>query len=164
MVTLAAMAGDLALHPMAEQLAFLLGRWEGASLGLWAPGEPLEFRDVIEFGHVGKPFLAYEQHTWRADGTPSHGERGYLIATGAGTVEWALAQPSGILEALTGTVESGRVTLRTGAVARTAGAKHVTDVARDYAVDGDELRYELQIAMNGEPLAAHISGTLHRTA
>jgi hypothetical protein len=158
------MADDLELHPLLRQVDFLLGRWEGTSLGLWVPGERLEFRDVIEFRHVGKPHLSYDQQTWRAGGVPSHGERGYLIAIGPGTVDWTLAQPAGVVEILTGEVADQRVTLRSGSIVLTPSAKPVTDVHRVYEVAGDTLTYELQIAMNGEPLAPHIAGTLSRVS
>jgi hypothetical protein len=156
------MADEPELHPLLEQVAFLLGRWEGSALGLWAPGERLEFRDVVEFRHVGKPYLTYDQQTWRSDGAASHGERGYLISAGAGAVSWTLAQPSGVVEVLAGEVVGRRVELRTGTITLAPDAKPVTDVHRIYSVDGEELTYEVQIGMNGEDLAPHIAGTLRR--
>jgi hypothetical protein len=154
-------SANVELHEQLVPVSFLLGRWTGASVGLWIPGQALEFIDEIEFGHVGKPYLSYSQQTWR-DGAASHGERGYLISAGDGTVGWTLAQPSGIVEVLSGSVSGTRIELRTGAITIAAGAKPVTDVERIYEVDGDELTYRLRIAMNDEPLVDHIVGTLHR--
>ena len=114
------------------------------------------------FDHVGKPNLGYRQQTWRLDGVASHGEAGYLIAAGPGRVNWTVAEPSGIVEALTGSVDGQRLELEAAAIALAPGAKRVTAVERSLWVEGDVLRYELRIAMNDEPLADHISGELRR--
>jgi hypothetical protein len=151
------------LHPALEPLAFLVGHWSGASEGLWVPGEPIVFRDEIEFGHVGKPYLIYLQRTWLEDGTPSHGEAGYLSAAGDGELTLTVAEPSGIVEVHAGTVAGTTLELRLVALGRGPSAKPVTGVERRLSVDGDVLEYSVRIAMNGEEPADHIRGTLRLT-
>jgi hypothetical protein len=155
---------DPPLHPSLSPIAFLLGRWKGEALGLWSPESPISFRDEVVFGHVGKHYLTFRQQAWRRDGLASHGESGYLTIEGDGTITWTIAEPTGIVEVHSGTVDGSRLEVRCAAIGRGPDATNVTAVERSVSVDGDELTYRIRIGMNGEPPAEHIEGRLLRSA
>lgn len=152
------------LHPLASQLAFLLGEWEGEGEGAYEPGvAPFAYREWVRFWHVGKPFLAYTQRTAALDdGRPLHAEMGYWRCPAAGAVELVLAHPTGFGEISAGTVSGERVSLASTVVARTATAKQVTALSRELWVEGAELHYRLGMGMHGEPVRWHLSARLRR--
>lgn len=151
------------LHPDVEVLAFLLGQWEGEGRGEYPTIEDFGYREEVTFGHVGKPFVSYTQRTWALDdGRPLHSEAGYLRPQPEGRVELVLAQPSGLVELDEGVVRGGRVELVSTLVGRTPSAKEVTEVHRLLEVDGDVLRYELEMAAVGQPRQFHLGAELHR--
>ena len=151
------------LHPDVEVLAFLLGEWRGEGRGAYPTIEDFDYRDEVVFGHVGKPFVSYAQHTWLADGSPSHTEVGYLRAQPEDRVELVVAQPGGRVEVEEGTLRSGHFELASLAVAHTGSAKEVTEIRRLIDVDGDLLRYELEMAAVGQPRQFHLEAELRRT-
>jgi hypothetical protein len=145
-------------------LSFLLGTWEGDGRGLWTgDGPPFEYRERVSLAGGERPFLTYHQSTWAADGKPLHTEAGYLRPVTEGSVEFVVAQPTGIVEVHAGAVREGRVELRSVRVEHAPTALNVTEVTRTMWVVGDELSYEVALAMNDEDLAPHLAGTLHRT-
>ena len=92
------------LHPAVAHLAPLLGIWRGAGRGDYPTIDPFEYTEEVTIGHVGKPFLAYNQRTKSADGTPMHAECGYWRPAGEQGLELLIVHPSGIGEMLVGTV------------------------------------------------------------
>ena len=92
------------LHPAVAHLAPLLGIWRGAGRGDYPTIDPFEYTEEVTIGHVGKPFLAYNQRTKSADGTPMHAECGYWRPAGERGLELLIVHPSGIGEMLVGTV------------------------------------------------------------
>ena len=92
------------LHPAVAHLAPLLGIWRGAGRGDYPTIDPFEYTEEVTIGHVGKPFLAYNQRTKSADGTPMHAECGYWRPAGQRGLELLIVHPSGIAEILVGTV------------------------------------------------------------
>ncbi len=154
--------GTLDLHPQLRPLSFLVGRWAGQGRGDYPTIDSFEYREEIEFGHAGKPFLAYRQRTWSPTGEPLHTEFGYLRPVGEAQAELVIAQPTGITEIHSGSVGDGEVCLRALHVGRSPTAKDVVTVTRDLRVVGDDLSYRLEMAAVGQELQFHLEATLHR--
>jgi THAP4-like, heme-binding beta-barrel domain len=157
------------LHPDLLMLGGLLGMWRGEGFGEYPTIAPFRYSEEVSFGHAGKPFLAYRQATTNLDnGSPAHAEAGYWRAAGGSRIELVLAHPSGIAELSAGDVEPTanglRVALRSEQVARTASAKPVVRVDRMFELDGDVLRYTLDMAAVGQEHQRHLSAELHRWA
>ena len=155
------------LHPDIAVLAPLLGTWAGAGSGEYPTIEPFEYLEEVTFGHVGKPFLAYSQRTRAAaDNRPLHAETGYLRVPSPGRIEWVLAHPTGITEVLQGTltmVDDGlELDLESSDIGLTDSAKQVDALRRRFQLDGDTLRYDVQMAAMAQPLQHHLGATLHR--
>ena len=157
------MATPSALHEDLAELVFLLGPWSGTGEGVWPPGEPFDYGEDVTFEHVGEPFLLYSQRSWSLDdGSPIHFERGFLRPTGAGVVELVLAHPIGVTEVAVGSVEAGVIELTSTAVSLTPTASPVTELRRRIEARGDELTFELYMAMEGVELQSHVRSRLAR--
>lgn len=153
----------LALHPDLVEIAFLLGTWRGEGEGTWPGGDAFRYGEELAFEHVGEPYLVYSQRSWSPDdGTPIHLERGFVRPAGRGRVELVLAHPLGIAEISEGAVRDHAIDVATTSVALAGTAKAVTELRRAIEVVGDELRYELHMAMRDIPLTSHVRSRLGR--
>lgn len=159
------------LHDQLAPLAGLVGRFEGDGAGDYPTIEPFRYREQVTVGHVGKPFLAYQQRTWHPEtGAPMHAEVGYLRVPGPAAddppdrtrVELVLAHPTGIVEIEEGTLDAGVVTLTSTTVGLTATAKDVRALRRTFRFDGDLLVYDLWMAYAHVPDTHHLHAELHR--
>ena len=151
------------LNPGLKPVEFLLGVWRGQGEGQYPTIQPFRYREEIRFSHNGKPFLIYTQRTEAIDtGQPMHGEAGYLRLVGEGRVEFVIAQPIGYAEISLGRVDGQRVDVECTAVARTPTAKPVTSISRSLWLEGDTLRYELKMGMEGTPLARHLTASFRK--
>ena len=151
------------LNPALTPVAFLLGTWRGEGEGQYPSIKPFRYREEIRFTHNGKAFLIYTQRTEAIDtGQPLHGEAGYLRLVGEGRVEFVIAQPIGFAEISLGQFNGRRIDVECTTVARTPTAKPVTSISRSLWLDGETLRYELKMGMEGVPLARHLRASFHR--
>jgi hypothetical protein len=151
------------LNPALTPVAFLLGTWRGEGEGHYPTIKPFRYREEIRFTHNGKAFLIYTQRTEAIDtGQPMHGEAGYLRSVGDGRVEFVIAQPIGYAEISLGRVDGQRIDVECARVSRTPTAKPVTSISRSFWMDGDTLRYELKMGMEGVPLARHLTASFRR--
>jgi hypothetical protein len=152
-----------AFHPDLGPIAFLLGTWAGEGEGDWPSSGPFRYGEEMSFEHVGEPFLLYAERSWAAeDGEALHFERGFLRPAGLGRVELVLAHPLGIVEVAEGSVSANAIDVASTTVATTATGSPVTELRRRFDLDGDVLRYELDMAMRDVPLIRHLKGELKR--
>jgi len=152
------------LNPALTPVAFLLGTWRGEGEGQYPSIKPFRYREEIRFAHNGKPFLIYTQRTEAIDTSqPMHGEAGFLRLVGDGRVEFVIAQPIGYAEISLGRVDGQRIEVECDSVGRTPTAKPVTSISRSLWMDGETLRYELKMGIEGFPAVRHLTASFRRT-
>jgi len=151
------------LHDDIAHLAWLLGEWTGGGAGEYPTIDSFEYKEHVEFRHVGKPFLAYSQRTKHSEtGLPLHAEAGYIRPVGLAKAELVIVQPSGIVEMHEGEIDGQTIALRSSSVITTPTAKEVTEVHRSLTVDGDTMSYTVDMAAVGLPLQHHLAAKLQR--
>lgn len=145
-------------------LAFLVGTWRGQGHGEYPTIDAFSYREEVSIGHVpGKPFLRYEQCT-SADDTdePMHTEVGFLRPLPGGTAELVIAQPSGVVETLAGSIDGTSITFHSTGVGCTPSAKMVEATTRSFELRNDTLTIRLEMAAVGRPLTHHLTSVLYR--
>ncbi len=157
------------LHPDIAVLAPLLGTWVGQGAGEYPTISSFGYAEEVSFGHIGKPFLRYDQRTKDiVDGRPLHAETGYLRVPFPGRVELVLAHPTGITEVEEGTLSVIGTTiemeLTATAIGLTESAKEVTALSRSIRVADDNLNYTLRLGAVGQLLQHHLAATLRKTS
>lgn len=158
---------DPPLHPLCAPVAFLLGTWRGEGKGDYPGLQAFVYREEMRVWHVGKPYLAFEQRTWTADeaGTMSrerHGESGYLRCADDGRLELVVAMAPGHAELSAGRVEGSRISMESIGVLDAPSASPVSAVKRTWWLDGEVLRYDVEMAALDQPMTWHLSAELRR--
>ena len=161
--------GEPELHPLLAPLRFLIGRWEGAGVVGYPTIESSNFGQEISFSHNGKPYLYYVSRSWALEqdgaiGRPLAMETGFWRPQEDGVLEVVLAHSSGITEIYLGEVTGTKIEMATDAVVRTATSQEVTAGRRLYGLIGTDLGWAYDMAAVGQPLQAHVSAQLKRTA
>lgn len=155
-------------HPLCDPVAFLLREWHGSGHGGYPGIEPFAYREEMRVRQSGKAYLAFEQRTWQTDtvgtaGRELHGESGCLGCLENGGLELVVAMAPGHAEVSRGSVDGTRITLANIGVLDTPAASTVTEVRRTWWLEGDVLRYELEMSAHDEPMSWHLSAELRRT-
>lgn len=147
-----------------EPLAFLVGTWRGEGEGEYPTIQPFRYAEEITFtGPPGKVFLAYTQRTWHPEkGFAMHTEAGYFRPVSPDRVEIVMALPTGQVEIEEGSIDGTTIDARSTTVRNTSTAKDVKALARRIGVDGDVLRYTLQMALGSQPLQPHLAAELRK--
>jgi THAP4-like, heme-binding beta-barrel domain len=154
----------IAIHPDVAPLAFLLGTWRGEGSGEYPTIDAFGYGEEMSFEHAGLAYLLYAERSWLLDEalTPVHFERGFVRPAGEGRVELVLAHPIGVVEIADGSVDGGRLDLRSIATFATPTGAPVRALRRRIEVDGDVLRYEMGMATDGVELSRHLRAELRR--
>jgi nitrobindin-like protein len=154
------------LHPLCEPVAFLLGTWHGEGHGGYPGMTEFAYREEMRVWHTGKAYLAFEQRTWQTDsdkaGREIHGELGFLRCRDGGSLELVVAMAPGHVEVSSGSVDGTRIALASVGVADAPSASLVSGVTRTWWLEGDVLRYDLEMSALDHPMAWHLSAELHR--
>lgn len=154
------------LNPLCAPVAFLLGEWRGEGSGGYAAMTPFSYREEMRVWHTGKAYLAFEQRTWQADGDKAsreiHGELGYLRCLEDRRLELMVAMAPGHVEVSSGTVAGTRVTLASVGVVDAPSAAGVSAVTRTLWLDGEVLRYDLEMSALDQPMSWHLGAELRR--
>lgn len=142
------------------------GLWSGKGRGWYPTIADFEYQETLEFTDTGRPFLTYRQTTHASDGSPLHTEAGYIRFLSDYRLEFVVAQPTGISEVLTGSVEATedgyRASLQAHQLARTETSKLVDSTNRRFVLRGESLSVEFWMAAMGQPMQPHLSSELRR--
>lgn len=142
----------------------LIGTWKGQGHGDYPTIEAFDYFEEVTFTTIPtKPFLVYTQKTRHADtGAPLHTEAGYVRSVGPGRVELTIAQPTGIVEIHSGTIEQGVYAFVSDQVVTTPTAVDVSACTRTITVSGTELSYVFAMEAVGQPMTKHLTAQLLR--
>ena len=158
-------------NPATAQNVFdqLEGTWRGEGHGGYPTIDLFDYRENLVFTRKNDSTMAYDQRTEkRTDGTdefvPSHWENGFISILENGDLELVNAQSGGRGEVLTGKIElvDSIVRLHFTSKALMNDARMVT-TARIFELEGDQLRYEMEMGTTKVPnLSRHLIILLER--
>jgi hypothetical protein len=130
--------------------------------------KPFRYGEEMRVWQVGKPYLSLEQRTWAIDeagaaGRLLHGESGYLRCAEGGSLELVVAMAPGHVEVSAGRVEGSRISLESVGVLDAPSAASVSAVKRTWWLEGEALRYDVEMSALEQPMSWHLSAELRRT-
>ncbi len=163
-------------HPLLGPLTAAVGAWQGDGTG-HLPGAPeFTWHERLVCATPGTPVLSFSQRTTRPDGSPFHAEDGWVRVPpelqtdgdGVAAVEVAVASPTGVVEALAGTLRPTTdgfvLDASSTTVAGTPAAGRVHETRRRWTWDGEELVIDFWMATPGHPDRFHHLTTRLRRA
>lgn len=155
-------------HPLLGPLVDVLGTWTGQGVGHLPDAPEFTWDERLEVTTAGTPVVSFRQRTTRPDGSPFHAEDGWvrvppeLQAEDGGRpreVELAVTSPTGVLEALAGTLTATAhgfvLDASSTMLARTPAAATVNRTRRRWTWDGDDLLVEFWMATPRHPETFH---------
>ena len=150
-----------------EQLAELVGRWEGQGSARFPTIEDCPYREELAFTwNTAEPLLHYEQRTWRlSDAEPLHWESGFLMADDDGLFTLANSQNGPRVELLEGRLASAADgVLELGLASRFhAGDARMLKTTRRWRLAGGRFSYSVWMATTRVPaLSFHLEAVLDR--
>jgi THAP4-like, heme-binding beta-barrel domain len=152
------------LHPKLASIAWLVGTWGGEGQGFYPTIQSFGYGEETRFWHSGKPLLSYRQRTWSLDdGSPLHSEAGFWRPQEDGSIELVLAHGFGVAEVSEGRIGGRRIDVVSRSLAHTSTANRVDEVHRVLVLEGEELRYEIEMAAADQPLQGHLRARLRRS-
>ena len=128
----------------------LQGTWSGEGRGQFPTVTSFDYRETLTFTRRDEKTLAYEQRTQkRYDGQTewleSHWENGFIRVLESGELELTSAQ-IGRVEVLVGTIETKNNITRIEFTSKIiANDPRMVSSARRFELDGDTLRYEMEM-------------------
>lgn len=149
----------------AHPFAMLAGTWRGQGDGFYPTVADFSYEEeLVIWPEPGRPFARWTTTTRDSTtGEGRHCEAGFLRATPDG-LELVLAHRSGVVEIATGSFSDDTLELASITMSGAPSAKQVDHITRRYELDGDVIRYTLDMAAVGVPLTAHLRAELHRVA
>jgi hypothetical protein len=158
------------VHPDLGPLAVLLGIWRGEGSGGYPTIDAFDYGEWMHFEHVGDPFLMSAQRSWLlTDDAPLHFERGFWRpGSSAARLELTLAHPLGLSEVAEGELrvdgDVTRIEVASRTIGRTSTGMAVSGLRRRYEIEGDAMRYEIDMATDATPMTRHLTATLRRAS
>jgi len=148
---------------------FLEGTWTGEGRGGYPTIKSFDYREALTFTRYDEKTLAYEQRTEkRYDGQTewliSHWQNGFIRILENGKLDLMNVQ-IGRTEVLIGSIESQDNTFRIHFVSKEiTGDPRMVSSARRFELDGDTLRYEMEMQTTAiERSKTHLKAELRRT-
>jgi hypothetical protein len=150
-------------------LESLAGTWTGEGASVYPTISTSHYREELTFTYLpGKPYLHYNQRTWRTDGSgaevPSHWETGFWRALAEDEIELLCAQSGGRVEAARGRIAStpGGFVLDLRSTLLGADPR-VEQTRRKFTLQDGSLSYEVDMQTNlVHALSVHVSAKLRK--
>uniref|UniRef100_A0A1B6L8V4 THAP4-like heme-binding domain-containing protein n=1 Tax=Graphocephala atropunctata TaxID=36148 RepID=A0A1B6L8V4_9HEMI len=162
------MQASLPIHEALKPLSWLVGRWVGNGVGEYPTITSFKYCEELEFTSLGQPLLNYVSRTWHAEKkNPMHCESGFLrIKPGTRDVAFMVSHNFGLSEVEEGQVEGCKLVTTSKDIKRMSFAKNpgVTQIHREYILQGDVLYLTLSMATTNTPLTKHLSVTYTKTS
>lgn len=151
-----------------EKLSSLIGTWKGRGLAVYPTIASTEYFEELRFEFVESELaIFFDQRTWYVKGdekgAPLHWECGYIICKEEGNYQLINAQNNGRTETLNGIASmfSGNTFHLALESKSFSNDERMVRSTRDFYVDGDALKYYMNMATKNTPqFQHHLEATL----